>query len=143
MIKLIIGAKGSGKTKKIHDMANAAVENSNGDIVYIDCKDDHMYSLNYRIRLLNSNDYEIETDLGLYGFVRGLIAGNNDITTIFMDGIKKMTKKPLDELEEFFGHLIKLGNSLDTDFVLTVSCAEEELPGYLKKMLEKKEAVKI
>ncbi len=143
MIKLIIGPKGSGKTKKIHDMANAAIETSNGNIVYIDCKGDHIYSLNYRIRLLNSNDYDIETDLGLYGFVRGLIAGNNDITTIFIDGVKKMTRKPLEELEGFFTHLVKFGKTLNTDFIFTISCAEDELPAYFKNMLKNKEAVKI
>ena len=53
MVKLIIGNKGSGKTKRLIDLVNAAVERSNGNVVCIEKERLLTYDVNYRVRLVD------------------------------------------------------------------------------------------
>ena len=91
MVNLIIGQKGSGKTKRLVKLATEALENSKGNIIFIDDDKRCMSELNYKIRFINSVEYEIKQIDELYGFVAGLLAGNYDIQKIFIDGLNNIT----------------------------------------------------
>ena len=143
MIYLIIGAKGSGKTKRIVDAANDMVSIAKGNIIYVDDKSDHMYSLKHEIRMINTAEYNVETEAGLWGFIRGLVASNGDTETIFIDGINRMANKNVAEMQDFFTKLQKLGSDNGVNFVLTISCDEALLPEFIQQLLNKGEAKKI
>ena len=89
MIHVIMGLKGSGKTKKLIDSIHEAVENANGDVVCIEYGKKLTYDINYRVRLVDSQEYGISTPDMLKGFLSGLHAGNFDITNVYIDNLYK------------------------------------------------------
>ncbi len=139
MIKLITGNKGTGKTKAIIDIANDHVEVAKGDIVFLTDTDRYMYSLRYQIRAINTailhrgTEPTVREDM-LVGFIYGVLAGNHDIETMYIDGAHRMLGKTADQMEHFFSDLEEIGEKTETDFVLTVS-QEEDLPEFLNKYL--------
>lgn len=136
MIKFISGAKGTGKTKIIIDMANDNVETAKGDIVFVTDTDRYMYSLRYQVRVVNAKqlkkgDAPISED-ALIGFIKGLLAGNHDIETLYIDGAHRMLNKTVHEMKDFFDDLRKVATSTDTQFVVTVSENEENFPDFIR-----------
>ena len=89
MIHVIMGLKGSGKTKKLIDAINAAVAEAHGDVVCIEYGKQLTYDVSYKVRLVNSKEYGICTPDMLKGFLSGLHAGNFDITNVFIDNLYK------------------------------------------------------
>ena len=132
MIKLIVGAAGTGKTKMLTRLANEDVKKTRGHLVYIDYRDGRMLRVDYRIRYINIDEYQISSEQGLYGFICGVIASNYDIETIYIDGLYKIINAGSDNPEELFKKLDNIGNKYDIDFVITISCDKEDLPEYLK-----------
>lgn len=133
MLQLIYGAKGSGKTKRIIDAANASLEESNGCIVFLTDTNRYMSDIKYQIRAINVADHEITTEEALIGFVKGVLAGNHDITHMFIDGIHRIMKKDVSELEWVYAELVKLAPKSDVKFIVTVSKDLDNLPEFLKK----------
>ncbi len=132
MIKLIVGAAGTGKTKMLTRLANEDVKKTRGHLVYIDYKDGRMLRVDHRIRYINIDEYQISGEQGLYGFICGVIASNYDIETIYIDGLYRIINAGSDNLEELFKKLDSIGHKYDIDFVITISCDKEDLPWYLK-----------
>ena len=93
MIKLIVGTKGSGKTKTLIDMAKAAAETSKGNVVCVEKGDKLAREVPTSVRLINSDEYQVKGFANLYGFLAGILAGNYDITELFIDGILKIVKR--------------------------------------------------
>ena len=89
MIHLIMGLKGSGKTKKLRDSIDAALAHASGDVVCIEYGKALTYELNYRVRLVDSKEYGIRNSDMLKGFLSGLHAGNFDITNVYIDNLYK------------------------------------------------------
>ena len=89
MIQVIMGLKGSGKTKKMVDSIHNTVANANGDVVCIEYGKKLTYDLNYRVRLVDSKEYGINSIDMLKGFLSGLHAGNFDITHVYIDNLYK------------------------------------------------------
>ena len=135
MIKIIYGAKGSGKTKKIIDTANQDALTSKGDVVFIADTNRYMYDLKRKVRFVNIDEYEIQTELGLLGFIRGMLAGNADITTVYIDGAHRMANRDIVDMVWFYNKLEALSEKNDTTFVLTVSADEKDLPDFIKKYI--------
>ncbi len=137
MIKLITGAKGTGKTKIIIDMANDNVETAKGDIVFITDTDRYMYSLRYQVRIINASCLKRGDDpideQALIGFIKGVLAGNHDIETLYIDGAHRMLKKPVRAMEDFFDDMLDVAHATDTKIVLTVSEDEQNFPEFLRK----------
>ena len=132
MICLIVGAKGSGKTKRIIDLANSFDTNL-GDVVFITDTNRYMYDIKRTVRFVNSTEYPvIKCSAALLGFVSGLKAGNSDTTNILIDGILRMTKCELNELQGFFDELNGFAKAHNVKFAITISCGEEDLPDYLR-----------
>ena len=57
-----MGLKGSGKTKKLIDLLNAAIESENGDIIFIEKDKKLTYDIPYTVRLIHGSDYGISTN---------------------------------------------------------------------------------
>lgn len=132
MITLILGHKGSGKTKKLMAMCNAAVEQSKGNVVFIEKDNTLTYDLSHKARLVAAEDYAIKGFDALYGYIAGMCAGNYDITDIFVDSVLKIGGSDLNELESFVERLSKL----DAHIVMSVSAAKEELPAHIADLAE-------
>ena len=90
MIRLIVGTKGSGKTKAMIDMINESVRTSKGSVVVVEKGMKLTYDISSAARLIDLDEYKIQGGEMLYGFVAGLMASNYDITDIYIDGILKV-----------------------------------------------------
>lgn len=135
MIKLIVGHKGLGKTKTLIEMANKAVENSKGNVVCIEKGLELTYDLNHDARLVDINQYGIESYDGYYGFLCGLMAGNYDITHIFCDAVFKVCGKDMEKLERLIARLSNLLANQQTDVVMLISCEPEDLSASAKEFI--------
>ena len=109
MIRVIVGKKGSGKTKQVIEMINSAVDTEHGNVVCIEKGEKLMLDISHKIRLVEASDYDIADYTAMKGFISGLYAGNYDITHIFIDSLTKIigaevnfeTEKFLDWLNAF------------------------------------------
>ena len=128
MIKLLIGEKGTGKTKKLINCVNAALEASNGHVVCVEKDDLLRYQISYKVRLLAASNYKIEGYDAFYGFLSGLCAGDHDITDILIDATLKIGGRNYDELAAFLEKIYELSSDHEKNFVFTISADKEELP---------------
>lgn len=130
MVKLLVGHKGSGKTKQMIDIANAAVEKSKGSIIFINKNQRLMYDLKYRIRVICMDDFEHVTNCDEYiGFIYGIISSDHDIETVFIDSILKHADFTLGDLPEFVERLKDISKNYGMDFVVSLSAEKEEMIG--------------
>lgn len=135
MVKVICGPKGSGKTKRIIDAANAAVEIAKGNLIFITDTKRYMYDLRREIRFVDSSDYSIAGEDALCGFIKGVIAGGYDNEYVYVDGIARIAGKAIKDMAQFFYMMEKVAEMRDLKLYITCSCAEEELPDFAKKYL--------
>ena len=136
MIEFVYGAKGSGKTKKMIDMANAEVGSAKGDILFINDRDKYRVTVDTKIRFINSEDFEIKGEDELYGFISGVIAGNYDVDVVYIDNLLRILDA--DGPEDISGILEKLDKiqkKQDIKFVLSLSCEESTVPDCMKNYL--------
>ena len=133
MIKLIIGRKGSGKTKKLVDLVNEATAISLGNVVCIEKGDTLTYSVTHKARLIDSDAFGISGYGEYYGLICGIKAGNHDITNVFGDATLRIGTRDYGELVEFFKRISKIE---DVEFTFTVSADKEELPAELFEIAE-------
>lgn len=122
MIKLIMGLKGTGKTKTLIENVNAAVTSEHGDVLCIEKGDKLRYDIDHKARLISTDEYGlIDYDM-FYGFLCGLIAGNYDITAIFIDSVTKICRSDdIAQLEQFLSELDTFIKDKDIKIFLTVS----------------------
>lgn len=133
MVQIIAGKKGKGKTKHLLDMANTSIKTANGSIVYLDKSSKHMYELNNRIRLINVNEYPINTSQGFVGFICGILSQDRDIETMFLDSFLKLACLEGEDIDETITILEKLSAKYNVGFVLSVSKDADELPEHVQK----------
>ena len=130
MVKLLIGHKGTGKTKLMVEMANEEVEKSNGSVIFINKNARLMYDLKYRIRVVCMEDFEHITNSDEYiGFIYGIISSDHDIETIYIDSILKHADFTLGDLPEFLARLKNISKNYGMDFVVSLSAEQEEMIG--------------
>lgn len=128
MVKLLVGHKGTGKTKQMIDLANDQVENSNGSIIFINKNSRLMYDLKYRIRVVCMEEYEHVTNSDEYiGFIYGIISSDHDIETIFIDSILKHADFSLGDIPEFLTRLKNISKNYGMDFIVSLSAEKEEM----------------
>lgn len=125
MIKIIIGRKGSGKTKKLVDLVNEAANTSLGNVVCVEKGDTLTYSLTHKARLIDADAYGISGYNEYYSMLAGIKSGNHDVTHIFGDATLRIGTRDYDELYAFFERLGKID---DVEFLFTVSADKEDLP---------------
>lgn len=130
MVKLLIGHKGTGKTKQMIDLANTEIEESNGSIIFINKNSRLMYDLKYRIRVVCMEEYEHITNSDEYiGFIYGIISSDHDIETIYIDSILKHADFSLGDIPEFLTRLKTISKNYGMDFVVSLSAEKEEMIG--------------
>lgn len=135
MIKVIYGAKGTGKTKMMIDAANAAVEEAKGHLIFITDTKRGMYDLEREVRFIDVSEYDVAGEAALCGFIKGVIAGNHDNEYVFIDGVVRIAGKPVQELAGFFYMLDKVAKNNNLVITVSVSAAKEELPDFVTKYL--------
>ena len=127
-VSLIVGHKGSGKTKMMIDLANDRVRESHGSIVFVNKNDRLNYDLVHQIRVVCMEDYEEITNSDEYiGFLYGVISGDYDIEAIFVDSILKHADVNKDDIPEFLARLRVISEQQDIDFIVSLSADVEEL----------------
>ncbi|MBQ5824256.1 MAG: hypothetical protein IIW48_05560 [Clostridia bacterium] len=136
MVKLILGHKGAGKTKKLIELVNAAVENSNGNVVCIEQESALTYDINHRCRLVATDNYKVSGYDAYYGFLCGVFAGDHDITDVFADATLRIGGRDYDELAEFLLKVADLSKMEEKDVVFTVSADKEEIPAKVFEVCE-------
>ena len=136
MVSILMGLKGSGKTKRLVEMVREAVKEETGDVVCIEKERKLTYDIPYQARLIEAGAY----DIGSYEFLKGLIcgvhAGNYDITHFFIDNFYKLVNdKSTDSLVSFVSWLEKFSNNEKISFVLSITSDPETVPETLKPFL--------
>lgn len=122
LVKVIVGLKGSGKTKKLVELVMHAVDVENGNIVCIEKDKNLTYDIPYTARLVHASDYDIGTYELMKGFLCGLYAGNYDITHIFIDNFLKMVEDPdIDKVARFLDWLEIFSNNNGVKFTITAA----------------------
>ena len=135
MIKLIMGLKGSGKTKKLIDSINEAVKQASGDVVCIEYGKKLTYDVNYRVRLVDSEEYAISNSDMLKGFLSGLHAGNFDITNVYIDNLYKTIGNDRANGEEFVRWCAKFADANNMNITITISDEVEKAAEDIKQYL--------
>ncbi|WP_308519341.1 twitching motility protein PilT [Stomatobaculum longum] len=133
MVEIIVGVKGKGKTKRLLEMANEAVKDAKGTVVYLDKSAKHMYELSNKIRLINVNDFDIMSSDGFTGFVSGIISQDHDLETMFLDSFLKLANLEGGDITPVIDALEKIGEKYNVKFVLSVSMDAADLPENAKK----------
>ena len=134
MIRVIMGKKGSGKTKQVIDMINSAVQTEHGNVVCIEKGEKLTFDIHYNIRLVEASDYEIADYTALKGFISGMYAGNYDITHIFIDSLTKIVGADTDhETEKFLDWLNNFSEKHNIKFTITISDDESLATEGIKK----------
>ena len=121
MIHIIMGLKGSGKTKKLIDAIHGAVAEAHGDVVCIEYGKTLTYDVSYKVRLVDSKEYGINSAEMLKGFLSGLHAGNFDITNVFIDNLYKTIGTDRAAAEDFIRWCAKFAAANDMNITMTVS----------------------
>ena len=128
MINLILGHKGSGNTKKLLSLVNEAMEKSDGCVVCIEKEPLLTYNVNYRVRLIDTDNYGIEGCDQMLGFLCGVCAGNHDITDILIDATLKICGRDFAQIGAFLAAVDKYCAQSGKNVTFTISADKEELP---------------
>ena len=129
MVYLITGPRGSGKTQQIIELANEKVKTSSGNVVLIKKSHRDTSSVNFNIRAICMADYsDITTLEELVGFLYGMVAGNHDIETIFIDGVLKQVDISVDNLPVFLQKINKISKDNSIEFYISVSLEKDKIP---------------
>ena len=136
MIQLLVGKKGSGKTKTLIENVNSSASVADGNIVFIsnDTKR-HIYDISHKVRMVDTSEFQIKYFASFYGFLCGLISQDYDISTIYIDSLTKICSDEISFIEKFMDSLEKLSADFNVSFYITVSKDMEEQPESIKKYI--------
>lgn len=137
MIKLIIGNKGSGKTKKLIDMVNNTAAESKGSVVCVELGDTLTFSISHKVRLIDVKEYSISGYGEYYALLSGICAGNHDVTHVFGDATLRIGTRDYEELADFLARVKELSVKNNAEFIFTISCDESDLPARIFETAEK------
>ena len=130
MIKILMGEKGTGKTKAFIEMVNQSINEEKGNVICIMKGDRHLFDVKSAIRLTDTNDFH-----ALHGFISGMISRDYDITHIFIDSITKIAGESFDEFDGFLCKLDNLSDKYNVKFTITVSAPVSSATDEIKKYL--------
>ena len=136
MVKLVLGAKGKGKTKFLLENANSEALKADGLVIYLDKNSKHIFELNRNIRLINIKEYPVQDLDSLIGFICGLISGNNDIESIYFDSFLVLANLEGQNPSDAINKLIILSERLKVNFIVSISVDEHEIDDNLKDYIE-------
>ena len=127
MIQLIVGEKGKGKTKVLLDAANKAAESANGNIIFIDKDNSHMYELKNNIRLVNSKDFDIDNADAFIGFVSGIVSADYDLEEIFIDRMLPVANVEAKDATDVLSRIQKIADARDIKITVSLSVVKSDL----------------
>jgi hypothetical protein len=134
MVKLLIGKKGTGKTKMMINLANDSVGKRNGNIIFINKNNRVIYDLKHDIRLINMEEYEELKNTDEYiGFLYGIISSNHDIEVVYIDSVLRQTHIEVADLPVFLNRIREISKKYNIEFVVSISAEAEELNGLIKE----------
>ncbi len=135
MLKLILGLKGSGKTKTLIEMVNDASQASHGSVVCIEKGQKLIYDVKYKARLVEADAYNIDSSRSLFGFIAGIAASDHDLSDLFVDSALKICGNNVNDFVDFVEATAALVEKVGFNCVMTSSIAVEDAPEALKKYL--------
>lgn len=135
MVKLIVGLKGTGKTKNLIRLANAAVETSTGSVICIEKGDKLNFDISHKARLIDAQAFFIDDAEALYGFIAGIAASNHDITDVFVDSALKICGDDIEAFEKFLTEVNGLSEKFAFHCIMTASVAEDACTELMRKFL--------
>ena len=135
MLKLIIGVKGTGKTKTLINLVNSALEVTKGDVVCIEKGTQLRYDIKPAARLVNADEYMIQDAQSLYGFVAGILASNHDVTDLFIDGTLRICQRDMAAFDQLLLELEKLLEKVEINLTMTVSMPLESASDTVRKFI--------
>lgn len=135
MLKLIIGVKGTGKTKQLISLVNEAAEATNGVVVCVEKGTGLRFDVKHTVRLINTNEYLVFDAEALAGFVAGILASNHDVTDLFIDSALKIAKNDINKFDDLVKALDELSEKLGVNIIVTSSIPVEEASDVVKKYL--------
>ena len=132
MVKFILGEKGSGKTKWLIDNANKDMEQGNGNIAFVDVDDNHIFSLNYNVRLINAMEFNVLNVRSFYGFLCGIMAMDYDLEKIYVEGIYKVMKVEFNDMVYLIDSLKRISEKYEVEFYINIDYTMAEVPENLR-----------
>ncbi len=126
MIRVILGEKGTGKTKMLINSVHQAVESEKGNVVFINAGSQHTTDLSHKIRLVDTLEFGVGTYDEFYGLVCGVLAQNYDVSYIFVDSITKIAKGSMEELEKLLERLASICEKFEVQMAMTVSMSAQD-----------------
>ncbi len=133
MVKFILGRKGAGKTKWLIDNANKDMKEGNGNIAFVDVDDDHIFTLNYNVRLINAMEFNVLNVESFYGFLCGLLAMDYDLEKIYVDGIYKVMSLDLQDIVTLHDALKKICKKYEVEFYINVDYTMDKIPESMRE----------
>ena len=134
-MKLIVGVRGTGKTKQLIDLVNGAATESTGAVICIEHGNKLNFDVTYRARLIDASKYQIDNADKLIGFISGISASNHDITHLFIDSALKLCKNDINALAGVMDTIDALSKEGKFECVITVSADVADCPADIKKFL--------
>lgn len=137
MVKVIMGNRGSGKTKQVIDLVNVAVNEEAGSVVCVEKGNNLRFNIKYSAKLVDLDEFGMSLSYDhLYSFICGLYSGNYDITHVFIDHLYQVTGDDDDaKAPDFLERLEKFSQTSGIKFTITISANEEDAPAEIKKYL--------
>lgn len=128
MVEIICGEKGKGKTKYLLDKANAAIQSAQGNIVYLDKSQKHMYELSNKLRLINVTDFPVSNCDEFMGFICGIVSQDHDLQEMYLDSFVTIAGLKEDEMQHAIEKLDIISEKYNVKFILSISKDEKDLP---------------
>jgi energy-coupling factor transporter ATP-binding protein EcfA2 len=137
MIQVVLGKRGSGKSKRLIDLANEALKTEHGLVVFVDDDKNNMYDLRHEVRLVDASEFalgEYRSASWFYGLMGGMLAINFDISLVFVDAFMKLVNcTDPNLLEPLFNQMESLSKEHNVNFVLGVSGDPDTLPEFITR----------
>ena len=135
MVQLIVGVKGTGKTKKMLDHVHESIKNVEGNIVYLDKSSQNMHELDNKVRLINVADYPLKNCDEFIGFICGIISQDYDLEQMYLDSFLKIAHLEGEDLTDALTQLNAISEQFKVDFCLSISVEENQLPEFAKEQV--------
>lgn len=132
MVQLIVGNKGKGKTKVLLDKVNSAIKSANGNMVYLDKNNKHMYELNNKVRLIDVTEFSVKNSEQFVGFVSGIISQDHDLEAMYLDSFLKIACLEDTDPTETIHELEEISKAFNVDFIISMSLDLDEVDASLK-----------
>ena len=132
MVQFIVGQRGKGKTKQLIDKANTVVKEAKGNVDFLDRSAQHMYELNNKVRLINVNEFQLDSEDAFVGFVSGIISQDHDLEYLFLDSFLKLASLEGKPITDCIRKLDSLSDKYKVNFICSLSMSPDQVPEDLK-----------